>query len=166
MDDAFSLWLSLPFSLSLSGSVALSFTLSLSLALWLSLSLTLSLSLYLSVRLSLSLSLSPPPPSPPHITSGYKQCMWVLCYWKTIFPYLLYINGAVSGRKKYHNKPHFVCVTKFRFLLQCMEPGCDWAFATSYKLKRHQECHGGKKDFVVSCDFITLHLTGPVIKRS
>ena len=34
-------------------------------------------------------------------------------------------------------------------MLQCSREGCDWAFTTAYKLKRHEESHEGKKDFYV-----------------
>ena len=35
-------------------------------------------------------------------------------------------------------------------VLQCTRGGCDWAFTTAYKLKRHEESHEGKKDYYVS----------------
>ncbi|KAK2161013.1 hypothetical protein NP493_1608g00035 [Ridgeia piscesae] len=35
---------------------------------------------------------------------------------------------------------------------QCPEPGCAWAFTTAYKLKRHEESHGGKKEYI--CDIV------------
>ena len=35
-------------------------------------------------------------------------------------------------------------------MLQCTRGGCDWAFTTAYKLKRHEESHEGKKDYYVS----------------
>lgn len=34
---------------------------------------------------------------------------------------------------------------------KCSKPGCDWAFTTCYKLKRHEESHQGRKDF--QCDY-------------
>ena len=35
-------------------------------------------------------------------------------------------------------------------VLQCTRGGCDWAFTTAYKLKRHEESHEGNKDYYVS----------------
>ncbi|KAK3608516.1 hypothetical protein CHS0354_010370 [Potamilus streckersoni] len=34
---------------------------------------------------------------------------------------------------------------------KCSKLGCDWAFTTHYKLKRHEESHEGRKDFI--CEF-------------
>ena len=45
--------------------------------------------------------------------------------------------------------------------LQCPEPGCAWAFTTAYKLKRHEESHGGKKEYIVSCLRIERDLNVP-----
>ncbi|KAK3101534.1 hypothetical protein FSP39_004280 [Pinctada imbricata] len=33
----------------------------------------------------------------------------------------------------------------------CDKPGCDWAFTTLYKLRRHEESHEGRKDYY--CEF-------------
>ena len=44
---------------------------------------------------------------------------------------------------------------------QCPEPGCAWAFTTAYKLKRHEESHGGKKEYIVSCHRIERDLNVP-----
>lgn len=41
---------------------------------------------------------------------------------------------------------------------QCSKRGCDWAFTTSYKLKRHEESHEGKKGFSVSAHENSLTL--------
>jgi hypothetical protein len=41
-------------------------------------------------------------------------------------------------------------LTQVLFLFQCPLPGCDWAFTTAYKLKRHLRGHTGEKPFVVS----------------
>lgn len=41
--------------------------------------------------------------------------------------------------------------------MQCEAPGCDWAFTTAYQLKRHEECHQKKKDYVVrSCCLVVV----------
>ena len=36
------------------------------------------------------------------------------------------------------------------FTLQCPHDGCEWAFTTAYKLKRHERGHTGERPFVVS----------------
>ena len=33
---------------------------------------------------------------------------------------------------------------------RCNYEGCDWSFASSFKLKRHLETHLNRRDFVVS----------------
>ena len=51
----------------------------------------------------------------------------------------------------------FSLFTIFLFVsFQCNEPGCDWAFTTAYKLKRHIESHQGRKDYIVSSTIMSL----------
>jgi hypothetical protein len=40
------------------------------------------------------------------------------------------------------------------FVLQCSKAGCEWAFTTHYKLKRHEESHQGKKSYMVSYNYM------------
>jgi len=47
----------------------------------------------------------------------------------------------VIGRQLY-----IVCSCVY---MQCSKDDCDWSFATMYKLRRHEETHEGKKQFVV-----------------
>ena len=44
-------------------------------------------------------------------------------------------------------------------MLQCSLQGCDWAFTTGYKLKRHEESHQKRKDYIVSIKLkqISIH---------
>lgn len=60
----------------------------------------------------------------------------------------------------------FLCVKVF-CLLQCDAEGCSWSFFSEYKLKRHKECHQGKKDFAVRklyfCTLILKLFSLPII---
>ena len=40
---------------------------------------------------------------------------------------------------------------------QCPHEGCEWAFTTAYKLKRHARGHTGEKPYVVSSDYWFHH---------
>ena len=57
------------------------------------------------------------------------------------------LSVSISLRNLYNS---LNSIKEIGMYLQCGVAGCEWAFTTNYRLRRHEESHKGQKDHVVS----------------